>query len=177
MNKGLVSGLVLLVIGVVCGLLLSVVNHFTAPKILEEENKIKYAALAEFYTIEDYDLSEVEGEGDFGTIYILKEKGTDNIEALVYTVSAQGYSDAQKVQMLIAVNSDLSVEGYKVVSHRETTGFGADIVDNDFNVNEIDDLAGFDSVAGITKTSNAIKQCFTLVSQRVSGDLGGGLSE
>jgi Na+-translocating ferredoxin:NAD+ oxidoreductase RnfG subunit len=175
MNKGLVSGLVLLTIGVVCGLLLSVVNHFTAPKILEEENKIKYAALAEFYTLSDYDLSEVDGEGDFGTIYILKEKGTDNITALVYTVEAQGYSDSQKVQMLIAVNSDLSVEGYKVVAHKESSGFGADIVNNDFNVNEIDDLTGFDAVAGVTVTSTAIKQCFTLVSNRVNSDFGGGL--
>lgn len=177
MNKGLISGLVLLTIGIVCGLLLSVVNYFTAPKIKEVEDAIKYEALAEFYTLADYDLSEVEGDGDFGTIFILKTKGTDTIEALVYTVSAQGYSDSQKVQILIAVNADLSVEGYKVVAHSETTGFGADIVDNDFGVTEIDNLAGFDSVAGVTKTSNAIKACFTLVGQRVAADLGGGLSE
>jgi len=177
MNKGLISGLVLLTIGVVCGLLLSVVNYFTAPKIKEVEDAIKYEALAEFYTLVDYDLSEAEGTGDFGTIFILKAKGTETIEALVYTVSAQGYSDSAKVQMLIAVNADLSVEGYKVVSHAETTGFGADIVDNDFGVTEIDDLNGFDSVAGVTRTSNAIKACFTLVGQRVAADLGGGLSE
>lgn len=178
MNKGLISGLVLLTIGIVCGLLLAVVNYFTAPKIQEVENEIKYRALAEFYTLADYDLSEVEGTGDFGTIYILKTKGTDTIEALVYTVSAQGYSGAnQKIQMLIAVNADLSVEGYKVVSHAESTGFGADIVDNDFGVTEIDNLSGFDSVSGVTETSNGIKACFTLVGQRVAADLGGGLSE
>lgn len=177
MNKGLISGLVLLALGIVCGLLLSVVNYFTAPKIKEVEDAIKYEALAEFYTLADYDLSEVEGTGDFGTIFILKTKGTETIEALVYTVSAQGYSDSAKVQMLIAVNADLSVEGYKVVSHAETTGFGADIVDNDFNVSEIDDLTGFDSVAGVTRTSDAVKACFTLVGQRIAADLGGGLSE
>jgi Na+-translocating ferredoxin:NAD+ oxidoreductase RnfG subunit len=79
--------------------------------------------------------------------------------------------------MLIAVNNDLSVQDYKVVTHQETTGFGADIVDNDFNVSEIDDLGSFDAVAGVTKTSNAIKQCFTLVSERIVADLGGGLDE
>ncbi len=178
MNKGFISGLVLLAIGVVCGLLLSVVNYFTAPKIKEVEDAIKYEALAEFYTLADYDLSEAEGTGDVGTIFILKAKGTETIEALVYTVSAQGYSGAsQKIQMLIAVNADLSVEGYKVVSHAESTGFGADIVDNDFNVTQITDLSGFDSVANVTETSNGILTCFTLVSQRVGNDLGGGLSE
>ncbi len=177
MNKGLISGLVLLTIGLVCGLLLAVVNYFTAPKIAEEENKIKYAALAEFYALENYDLSEVQGNGAFGTIYILKEKGTDTILSLVYTVAASGYSSSTDVQMLIAVNNDLSVEGYKVVNHQESTGFGADIVDNDFKVSEILDLSNFDSVAGVTVTSNAIKQCFTLVSQRVESDFGGGLGE
>ncbi len=175
MNKGLVSGLVLLTLGLVCGLLLSLVNQFTAPRIEEQENLIKFAALAEFYTLEDYDLSEVEGTDGVSTIYVLKTKGTDNIAALVYSVSAKGYSDNQEVEMLIAVNADLSVEGYKVVNHQETSGFGADIVGNDFNVTEIDDLSNFDSVAGVTKTSDAIEECFNLVSQRISSDLGGGL--
>lgn len=176
-NNGLVSGLVLLTIGLVCGILLSVVNYFTAPKIKEVEDAIKYAALEEFYTLANYDISEVSGEGDFGTIFIFKEKGTETINAIVYTVRAQGYSDSTKVEMLIAVNSDLTVEDYKVVSQQETTGFGADIVDNDFNVSVIDDLSSFDSVSGVTKTSNAIKTCFTLVGERIASDLGGGLNE
>jgi len=177
MNKGFISGLVLLTIGLVCGLLLAVVNYFTAPRILEEENKIKYAALADFYNLEDYDLSEVEAGGSFGTIYILKEKDTDTILSLVYTVAASGYSSSTNVQMLIAVNNDLSIEGYRVINHQESSGFGADIVDNDFNVDVIDDLTNFDSVSGVTVTSNAIKECFTLVSQRVNADFGGGLIE
>lgn len=177
MNKGLISGLVLLTIGLICGLLLSVVNHFTADKILEEENKIKYAVLEEFYVLSDFDLSEVELTGSFGTVYILKEKGTSNILSLVYTVKATGYSASAPVQMLIAVNNDLTVEGYRVVSHQESSGFGADIVENDFNVLKIDDLSGFASVAGITVTSDAIKACFTLIGQRVVSDFGGGLNE
>ena len=175
MNKGLVSGLVLLTLGLVCGLLLSLVNQFTAPRIEEQENLIKFAALAEFYTLEDYDLSEVDGTDGVSTIYVLKTKGTDDIAALVYSVSAQGYSDSQPVEMLIAVNNDLTVEGYKVVNHKESSGFGADIVNNDFKVDVINDLSQFDTVAGITKTSDAIEECFNLVSQRIGSDLGGGL--
>jgi len=177
MNKGLISGLVLLVIGVICGLLLAVVNYLTVDRITEEENKIKYAALEEFYTLADYDITESEGEGSIGTIYFLKEKDTDNIEAVIYLVSAKGYSSTMDVEMLIAINSDLSVEGYKVTAHQESSGFGADIVDNNFGVNDIDDLSGFQAVSGVTVTSNAIKTCFTLVSQRVTSDLGGAASE
>jgi len=177
MNRGLISGLVLLVIGIICGLMLALVNYFTAGRITEEENKIKYAVLEEFYTLSEYEISETQGEGSFSTIYFLKEKGTDNVEAVIYTVSAKGYSSTTDVEMLIAINSDMSVEGYKVTTHQESSGFGADIVDNNFGVDEIDDLSNFQAVSGVTVTSNAIKTCFTLVSQRVISDLGGGSGE
>lgn len=176
MNNGLKSGLVLLVLGIVCGTLLAVVNSLTAPTIQENELSAQYEALSEFYTITDYDLSEVEiGDDTVDKIYVLKQN--DVIEALVYSVSVWGYSTDKPVNMLIAVNRDLSIQGYTVVSHGESSGFGADIVGNDFGVDSIIDLSGFDSVASVTITSNAIKGCFEVVQDRVSDDFGGGLND
>lgn len=176
MNKGLISGLVLLTIGIVCGLLLAVVNYFTAPKIQEVEDAIKYEALAEFYTLADYDLSEVEGSGDFGTIYILRAKTTDGLDAFVYTVNAEGYSGV--IEMLIAVNENLEVDGYKVVKQTETPGYGDKIVGHDFNVEIATDLSGFEGVAGASLYSTpAVLEIFQLVADRVEADFGGGLSE
>jgi Na+-translocating ferredoxin:NAD+ oxidoreductase RnfG subunit len=176
MNKGLVSGLVLLSLGLLCGILLSAVNYFTAPKIKEVEDAIKYEALSGFYTLANYDLSEVEGTGNFGTIFILKAKGTEDIQAIVYTVSTEGYSGV--IEMLIAVNEDLSVEGYAVTKQTETPGLGDKIVGHDFNVDTLTDLSNFDGVAGASDYSSpAVKQIFQLVSERVEADLGGGLSE
>ena len=176
MSNGLKSGLVLLVLGLAMGALLSLINSLTAPIIADIEEKAQYDALAEFYNIEDYDLSKIEIDDDsVQAIFVLKQNGT--IEALVYLVEANGYSSDAPITMLIAVNKDLSVEGYTVVTHKETTGFGADIVNNDFGITDITDLLGFDAVAGVTITSTGIKECFIIVSERVNADFGGGLDD
>lgn len=174
MNSGLKSGLVLLVLGVFCGALLALVNYFTEPTILAAEEKAKYSALEAFYNLKDYDLNVIEIDGDdVQTVFVLEQD--DNVEALVYLVSGTGYNGP--VQMLIAVNADYTVEGYTVVSHSEDAGFGADIIYNDFNVNSVTDLSGFAAVAGASFTSQGIKECFEIVSQRAANDFGGGLDD
>ncbi len=187
MNKGLRSGLVLLVLGIISGTLLAFVNYFTAPVIAVLEEQAQYDALKEFYydvddpnyasfkLSDDYNLSKVDIEDDYiQSIFVVKSKDSGEV-SLGYLVSANGYSSDAPVAMLIVVDSDLSIRGYKVISHKETSGFGADIVDNDFNINVITDLSGFDSVAHVTFTSNAIYECFYQVSLRVVADFGGDL--
>jgi electron transport complex protein RnfG len=174
MNGGLKSGLVLLVLGIICGTLLAVVNYFTAPEIFAIEEKAKADALEVFYDLKDYDLTIFEYENDaVSAIYVLE--ANDTIEALVYLVEATGNNGP--VQMLIAVNSDFSIEGYTVVNHKEDPGFGAEIVDNDFGVTSVTDLSGFDTVAGSTITSDAIEECFLIISERAGTDFGGGLDD
>lgn len=189
MNNGLKSGLVLLILGIICGTLLAVVNSFTAPIIDEIEQAAQFDALKQFYfdvNDPDYetnsltDLFKLEKidiqDGNVESLFTLKNKTDNTLEAIGYLVSGKGYSDAP-IKMLIVIEKDFTVKGYTVVSHAETSGFGADIVDNDFGVTVISDLSGFDSVAGVTKTSNGILECFTIVSQRVAGDFGGDLND
>ncbi|HOO43702.1 MAG TPA: hypothetical protein PKU69_01405, partial [Bacillota bacterium] len=54
MNKGLRSGLVLLLLGIISGTLLAFVNYFTAPLIAAAEEKLQWDALKEFY----YDVND-----------------------------------------------------------------------------------------------------------------------
>jgi len=110
------------------------------------------------------------------TIFTLKNKTDSTLEALGYLVLGKGF-EGRIITMLVVVNSDLSLKGYTVVSHTESPGYGADIVNNDFGVTVITDLSGFDSVSGVTKTSNGIYDCFEIVSQRVVSDFGGGLGD
>lgn len=190
MNSGLKSGLVLLVLGVICGTLLALINTFTSPIIAKIEEAAQYEALKEFFydkedpnydtfiITQDYDLTKVEvDETGVEAIFVIKTKGTDNVEALGYLAYANGYSSDAPVLMLILVESDMNVIGYSVVSHKETSGFGADIVDNDFGIITLVDLSGFDSVANSTFTSDAIKECFDIVAARASDDFGGGLDD
>lgn len=190
MNKSLRSGLVLLVLGIISGTLLALVNAWTDDYIAINEEAAQFDALKQFffdpedenydsYNLSDlYDLSVVNvDQDDVQTIFIMKEIGTENIFGLGYLVSASGYSSDGKIQMLIVVDKDLNIIGYTVTSHKETSGFGADIVENDFNVIHIEDLTNFESVAGVTLTSNGVKECFTIVQERINSDLGGGLDE
>ncbi len=195
MNKGLVSGLVLLVFGLVCGLLLAVVNHFTEPVIKDQELQLTYSALNEFYNIDEYDFSTVNLDNEFSTIqvnlfernfdvkveidkvYVFKDKSTGDIDALVYSVQAYGYSSDVPIQMLIAINKDLSIKDYKVIKQQETSGFGSKIVDKDFKVSDINDLSNFDGISGVTFSSKAVLACFTAVQDRAASDFGGGLND
>lgn len=176
MNSTLKSGFVLLVIGLICGVLLAFVNSFTAPEIAANEYAAKMEAVESFYDLDDYDdelLEDIEG---LEAVFVLKQNGV--IEALVYQVSATGYNGA--VTMLIAVNKDLTIEGYQVIKHKEDAGFGADIVENDFSIATVSDIGtyeAFDSVAGATFTSKAIHACFATIAERVENDFGGDLDE
>ncbi|MCK4551656.1 MAG: FMN-binding protein [Tenericutes bacterium] len=190
MNKGLKSGLVLLVLGVISGTLLALVNSFTSPLIAKIEAAAQYEALKEFFYdvedpnydtfifTEDYGLVKLEvDEPGVEAIFIIKTKGTDNIEALGYLAYAYGNDSDVPITMLIVVESDMYITGYTVVSHKETPGWGAAILDNNFGVTTLIDLTGFDSVAGSTLTSDAIEECFVIVAARASDDFGGGLDD
>ncbi|QWC00361.1 FMN-binding protein [Mycoplasmatota bacterium] len=172
-DNGLISGLVLLSLGLICGLLLALVNGLTADRIEAEELKLKFEAIEEFYDIDEFDLEEV--ILDNGSIYVLKNKSTSDIEHLVYSLRAKGYGD--DVEMLVAVNDDLSVEGYTVTYQNESPGIGTKIVGNDFNYNQADDLSSFDSISGATVSSSAVKAIFNEVAGRAADDFGGGLDE
>lgn len=175
MNKGLISGLVLLTLGLICGALLAGVNALTAPIITDMENQVKYDALADFYTIADYDLVEVPVvDANIDTVYLFKNKTTGTVEAAVYSVKAYGYQS--EVKMLIAVNQDFTVQGYKIVSQAETAGLGSLSETHDFKMTGavITDLSGFDSISGATITSTAVKACFIAVGNHLSVEFGGG---
>jgi Na+-translocating ferredoxin:NAD+ oxidoreductase RnfG subunit len=172
-NKGLISGLVLLSLGLICGILLAFVNELTADRIEAEELRLKFEAIKEFYDVDDYIQEEVLLEE--GSIFVLRNKSSNDIEHLVYSLSAKGYGD--DVEMLVAVNRDLSVEGYTVTFQNESPGIGTKIVGNDFNYNEADDLSGFDAISGATVSSNAVRDIFEQVADRVEDDFGGDLDD
>ncbi|MGE0003510.1 MAG: FMN-binding protein [Candidatus Izemoplasmatales bacterium] len=176
MSKGIVSGLVLLTIGLVAGFLLAFVNSFTAPKILAYEQQLKYDAIGEFYDLSTYTITEVPVTtgGAVDTLYKVLDGNTT--VAIVYSVKSFGYQS--EIKMLIAIKSDLTVEGYKIVDQAETSGYGTQAPDHDFQMDgaAVGDLSTFDAIAGVTYTSNAVKACFTAVFDRAATDFGGDAS-
>lgn len=173
MKKGLISGLVLLVIGLVCGAVLAGVNAFTRPVILENELRAKLAILSEFYDVDQYQVELIELKGPIDTVFLLRNKTNNTvIEKAVYSVRARGYQS--DIVMLIAVNSNLTIDKYKVVSHAETTGIGDVIVGFDFGMSG-QNVQNLDAFSGPTArvSSDAVFRCFELVRDRVAIDFAG----
>ncbi len=183
MNKSLVSGLVLLCFGVVCGLLLAIVNHFTAPVILANEQRVIRETIRTFFAdVDDYDLEEIELEGDLEMAYLLKDKTTGAVHAAVYRVSAVAYNG--RVNMLIAIDQELVVAGYSFIDNSGTEGLGLNLANLDFGMGDKPIAAWaveFDTIAGATITSQGyapaydggVRNCFALVAERVGTDFGG----
>lgn len=172
MKKGLVSGLVLLALGLVCGLILAGVNAITAPVIAENEYQAKLAILSEFYQVDDYNVELLELSGAIDSVFLLKNKTNNALEKAVYSVRAYGYQS--DIVMLIAINANMTVDKYKVVSQGETAGIGDVIVGYNFKMTG-ENIANLDAFAGPTAvfSANAVRACFQLVGVRAAIDFAG----
>jgi len=174
MSKGLVSGLVLLTLGLILGLILAGVNSITAPVIQENEQNMKFNAIGEFYDLAQYTITEEKTTdgGPIDALYYVYDS-TDTLSAIVYSVKEYGFQS--DVKMLIAITSDLKVDGFKVVEQGES-GNGSMASDYNFGMDgvSVPDLTTFDAIANATYTSNAVKDCFQDVFSRTAADFGGG---
>ncbi len=182
MNKGLVSGLVLLALGLVCGILLATVNHFTAPVIEAQEKAMKYESLNEMLTdfdtrqTDDFDITETTLSGHVDTSYWLYDKTTNDLDYVVYSVSAAGYQS--DIVMLIAVDADMIVKGYTIVSEGETAGVVDYIYTIDYKMvgRRADNVVSFDDISSVTTAHfslTAVLNCFQYVGEQADIDLGG----
>ncbi len=178
MKKALTSGLVLLILGIVCGTVLAVVNFFTAPIIEAREKAEKYAALEEMgIVLADYDdISEQSGiSSTIEKAIYLSQNG--DLKVAVYTVIGSGYSSGLK--MMIVVDENMEVLGYSVLAHNETAGIGADVLQShDYNMvgSILPDLSQFDATSSPTApiTNAGVRNCFIVAGTRAAIDFGGG---
>jgi electron transport complex protein RnfG len=176
MKKALTSGLVLLILGVVCGAVLGVVNYFTAPIIEARIQAEKYAALEEVgITIADYTITETADVTDQIDKTIFLKQGSV-LKYAAYSVTTNGYSSG--LNLLIIVDENLTVVGYKVIAHSETPGVGETaLATHDYNMvgAVLPDITGFDAVSAPTAplTNAGVLRCFTLVAAQAAIDFGG----
>ncbi|MFH0993063.1 MAG: FMN-binding protein [bacterium] len=185
MKKGLTSGLVLLILGSVCGLLLAVVNYFTAPVIAANELREKMETFRQFYPdIDNFTPEEITTDLPDGidSIYLLRDPANgDAVAHAIYSVRSRGYTT--DVEMLIAIDADLKVKGYAFIGSGGTEGLGLNLSAIDFGMTGSVFSAGataFDTQAGATITSigdaparnTGVRQCFVIVAERVATDFG-----
>ncbi|MDD3113544.1 MAG: hypothetical protein PHP61_02305 [Candidatus Izemoplasmatales bacterium] len=185
MKKALSSAVVLLVLGIICGAVLALVNTITSPVIAQYELDKKMEALEGFFADEltsnqkiadVFDVEEIEGTGGIKTIYLLEHK-TEQTKSAVYSVSALGWKT--NVDMMIAVDEDMTLRGYAFVTNGGTEAIGLTMIGATLNLADNisiqDTVQDYDSVGGVSApvTGSGVKACFQLVALRVSQDLGG----
>ncbi len=124
-----VLSLVLLIISVLVALLLSFTNSITKEKI--SENKVKEQNEALFEVLPDAkDFEKVEfGENELvKTVYEAKSGNT--LVGYCVNVTPSGYGGV--LDIMVGINSDMTLSGIKIVSHSETPGLGAKSTDESF---------------------------------------------
>ncbi len=155
MRDSLKMALTLLVIGAVCGGLLSVVNAITQPIIEKRSIEDLREAMGDFFPEMDaVEEREIDGE----MYYEIFDAGGDFI-GVVGEVTASGYGD-EPIRYNLAVDSDGEVVGLRIDSHTETPGIGDIIEKEDFQSDIIglsfdDPIAldqDVDTVSGATVT-------------------------
>ena len=112
--------------------IVSMVALQTADAIEEAKQRARERSLAELISAESYDNRIFDTEfpappADFVKLSqhtgALKAKLGDRVTAVILTVVApDGYSG--DIEIMVAINSELAIEGARVIAHKETPGLG-----------------------------------------------------
>ena len=138
---------VLFVICTTSGVVLSYVNETTQEP--REYSYIKFVQEPSMKAVlSDYDNDPIKeriklavGEDEEGNpveMVVFPAKKDGKTEAIAYSAAAKGYNDL--IEVMIGVNPDGTLTGISIMTHTETPGLGARIVEPEFT----DQFAGLD---------------------------------
>ena len=180
-NKDIIIiALKLLVICAVVALIVSTVNFITKDRILLNEKQNTAVALTgifsqdfgglaftvegDEYVIRDNDMivadctaAECTLNKDVNALYVIEDAHKN---PLFYCVSISPMGFKSQINMLVAVNPDLTVKGVEIVSMSETSGIGTKAQDkaflSKFSGKTENQASEVDIITGATKTSKPI---------------------
>jgi len=146
--------LALLIIGAVCGGLLSLVNGVTAPVIEAREQAQFLEALQRFFP----DVAETRDEEIDGEEFYVCYDRAGNLLGVIASVTAEGYGGP--IPYDLAVDKDGYIIGIRIKAHTETPGIGDVIEEEGFQdgivgLNFADEIAlgtDVDAISGATVT-------------------------
>ncbi len=119
-------GLILMAYGIVAGIALGLINSATAPKIAEQEEAARMAAIREVLPEAMVFDPDTAGEIEYLTGYA-DEAGTKPVG---YVITALGNGFSSTIQTVVGVEMDFSVEAIEIVYQSETPGLGTRSVES-----------------------------------------------
>ena len=140
---------VLCIITLVAGMVLAGVDKITAPKI----------ALAEKVASEEAMKGIIPEAESFKTINDNVTAALSGDECIGYCVKVETVGYGGKIVMMVGLGADENggVKGIEILSHSETAGLGANIVNDDFKKQFAGKDVSLQVVKGDTKKQNEIK--------------------
>lgn len=151
------TGAILLVIASVIALILSVVNHLTAPVIAENDEQTRKQAIAEIFEGCESEKTDYADDAVSELFRITKDGET---VGYCCHVSTDGFAD--KIEMMIGVDRDgekVTVRQIRILSIQDTPGIGLKVQDEGF----LSSFAGkeaaseVDAITGATYSSKGVK--------------------
>ena len=128
-------------------------------------------------TLTDEDLSTLDAEAykNIDTVYTIKDSG-DAVLGYCVMASPMGFKD--QVNMIVAVDPDITVKAVSVVSHSETSGIGSKAAEPAHLAGFKGKAKGFDNaeliISGATRTSKpvalAVDEALSAVNALVNGE-------
>jgi electron transport complex protein RnfG len=166
------AGFLFVVITLISVLILGVIHHFTKDIIEQLPTYEKYASFRDVYPSFHYvdSFPKVFHEGKESIdVYKTYDEKHECIGAIVCSTSHNGY--VGEIDVLIGFNNQGDILNYRVISHKETIGLGARIVNwfkskehnrniigiraNETNLSLVNEGGEIDAITGATVSSRA----------------------
>lgn len=180
MIKDLKTAGYLFLVGLIFAGVIATVNMITLPYIEAYQLEKKIALQQEVIDATTFtDITSDFTDLNKNILEIVEAKDGDTLIGYVYRATVKGYGG--KIDLLIGIDVNGLTTGIAVLSHKETPGFGADLLDDeDLSYMYLDqyydgiDLTDpvIDTIAGITKTTGGIKDGLSVVFDHFNENLG-----
>jgi len=158
--KILKTALVLTLVGILCGAIIGLTNHVTAPIIKRNADKRAQEAYRSFFN----DLTEISSnEVEENSVYLVIDIKKDS-EVIGYVYRAKGTNQRGLVDLAVAFDTEGKIVAVKILETENTQGFYDKYVDAANNTlvgligDSKDNLNGIDNIGGVTQTGNLLNE-------------------
>lgn len=153
MKEPIKLGIILFLITSVCVGLTGLVYEVTKKKIASQNEIAKQEAMKAIIKSADTFVPVEDLDNPSGyEIYMAKNSGQDI--GVVIKVQKEGYGGA--IELMVGVDTEMSIEGVQILSHSETPGLGANITKENFLHQFIDKKAPLTLVKGTAQDSDIV---------------------
>lgn len=158
-GRALIVGLKLLLICAIIAGIVAFVYNLTKEKYAENQAMEKASAIGTIFGFDDGEIPKTETVKGYDNVYLVYDLKNDLIGYCVEVVESSGYNG--DITMMVGYDIVGKVCGVEIVSHSETPGLGAKILNEDFREQfcGIDGVIAYkqvDGVSGATYSSKAV---------------------